>query len=101
MSHHLDAELSRTDSRLDLTDQYVFRGETGTVFVLDVNSSLAEGAPGWHPEGRYEFKVHRAGAEYEDLTYRVAFGPGDASRGSRQRVTLHVLTGPDARDDAA
>ena len=25
MSHHLDSELSRKDSRLDLTDQYVFR----------------------------------------------------------------------------
>ena len=36
MSHHLDSELSRRDNRLDLTDQYVFRGETGTVFVLDV-----------------------------------------------------------------
>jgi hypothetical protein len=41
MSHHLDSELSRADNRLDLTDQFVFRGEAGTVFVMDVNSSAA------------------------------------------------------------
>jgi hypothetical protein len=36
MSHHLGSELAGKDNRLDLTDQYVFRGETETVFVLDV-----------------------------------------------------------------
>ena len=101
MSHHLDSELSRKDNRLDLTDHYVFRGETGTVFVMDVNSSLAADAPrGWHPEARYEFKIHTAGGEHEDLTYRVTFGP-DAGGGTGQAVALHVLAGPEARDDTA
>jgi hypothetical protein len=100
VSHHLDSELSRRDNRLDLTDHYVFRGETGTVFVMDVNSSLAtDAAPGWHPEARYEFKIHTNGAELEDLTYRLSFGPRDAHGG--QSVALRVLTGSQARDDTA
>jgi hypothetical protein len=100
VSHHLDSELSRRDNRLDLTDHYVFRGETGTVFVMDVNSSLATDAPpGWHPEARYEFKIHTTGGELEDLTYRLSFGPRDAGGG--QSVALRVLTGSQARDDTA
>lgn len=68
---------------------------------MDVNSSLAADAPlGWHPEGRYEFKIHTAGGDHEDLTYRVTFGP-DAGGGTGQTVALHVLTGPEARDDTA
>ncbi|AWS40246.1 DUF4331 family protein [Streptosporangium sp. 'caverna'] len=101
MSHHLDCEQARRDCRLDITDNYVFRGETGTVFVMDVNSSLAgPGAqPGFHPEARYEFKIHTDGAAAEDLTYRVTFDPRDGA--GEQTFALHVLTGPDARDDAA
>ncbi|MGI5213541.1 hypothetical protein [Plantactinospora sp. CA-290183] len=41
MSHHLDSPLAREDSRLDLTDQFVFRGEGGTVLIMNVNSSAA------------------------------------------------------------
>ncbi|GAA1899502.1 DUF4331 family protein [Asanoa iriomotensis] len=95
MSHHLDSELSRRDSRLDLTDQYVFRGTTGTVLVMNVNSSILgdDYQPGFHPEARYEFKVHFDGAAVEDLTYRVTFGSGG--------LMLVALTGEDARDDAA
>jgi len=36
MSHHLDSPLARQDIRLDITDLYCFRGETGTVFVINV-----------------------------------------------------------------
>lgn len=32
--------MARQDVRLDITDLYVFRGEVGTVFVMDVNHSL-------------------------------------------------------------
>jgi hypothetical protein len=35
MSHHLDSPIARQDIRLDITDLYVFRGETGTVFVIN------------------------------------------------------------------
>ena len=101
MSHHLDSPLARQDPRLDLTDQYVFRGEAGTVFVMDVNSSLSgpDARPGFHPEGRYEIKIHLDGAELEALAYRVTFGESDEA--GEQRVALHLLTGPAARDDAA
>jgi hypothetical protein len=37
---------------------YVFPGETGTVFVIDLCHSIFGPipAPGYHPEGMYEFK---------------------------------------------
>ena len=41
MSHHLDSPIARQDVRLDITDLYVFRGETGTVFVINVCHSIA------------------------------------------------------------
>jgi hypothetical protein len=89
------------DNRLDLTDQFVFRGETGTVFVMDVNSSAAgpDAPQGFHPDARYEFKIHTDGAPFEQLTYRVTFGVPDQA--GEQAVALHLLTGPDARDDDA
>jgi hypothetical protein len=36
MSHHLDSPIACQDIRLDITDLYIFRGETGTVFVINV-----------------------------------------------------------------
>jgi len=36
MSHHLDSPIARQDIGLDITDLDVFRGETGTVFVINV-----------------------------------------------------------------
>jgi hypothetical protein len=40
MSHHLDSPIARQDIRLDITDLYAFRGETGTVFVINVCHSI-------------------------------------------------------------
>jgi hypothetical protein len=40
MSHHLDSPIARQDIRLDITDLYLFRGETGTVFVINVCHSI-------------------------------------------------------------
>jgi hypothetical protein len=40
MSHHLDSPIARQDIRLDITNLYVFRGETGTVFVIDLCHSI-------------------------------------------------------------
>ena len=59
MSHHLDSPIAREDVRLDITDLYVFRGEKGTAFVINVCHSIAGDipVPGYHPEGMYEFKV--------------------------------------------
>ena len=75
MSHHLDAPLARQNGQLYIDDLCVFPANGSTVFVMDVNSTITEPhvQPGFHPEARYEFKVHFDGAEFEDLTYRVSF----------------------------
>ena len=101
MSHHLDTPLAAQNGQLFIDDLYVFPGDGSTVFVLDVNSNITGvyAQPGFHPEARYEFKVHFDGADYEDLTYRVSFGQPDAD--GAQSLRLHVLAGADARADSA
>jgi hypothetical protein len=101
MSHHLDTPLAAKTGQLYLDDLYVFPGEDSTVLIMDVNSNVngLHSEPGFHPEARYEFKVHLDGADYETLTYRVAFGEPDT--GGQQAVALHALTGEAARDDSA
>ena len=75
MSHHLDTPLAAQTGQLFIDDLYVFPGDASTVLVMDVNSDVngLHAEPGFHPEGRYEFKVHFDGAAYEELTYRVSF----------------------------
>jgi hypothetical protein len=53
MSHHRDSPIARQDIPLDITDLYLFRGETGTVFAINVCHSIfgAIPVPGYHPEG--------------------------------------------------
>ena len=101
MSHHLDTPLAAQIGQLYLDDLYVFPGEGSTVFVMDVNSNVngLHSEPGFHPEARYEFKVHLDGADVETLTYRASFAGPDA--GGRQALRLHVLTGDQAREDDA
>jgi hypothetical protein len=101
MSHHLDTPLARQNGQLYIDDLCVFPGDGSTVFVMDVNSTITEPhvQPGFHPEGRYEFKVHLERAEFEELTYRVSFGERDAD--GSQTLQLHALTGDAARDDFA
>ncbi|GAA0449810.1 hypothetical protein Ade02nite_58880 [Paractinoplanes deccanensis] len=80
MSHHLDSPLARQDVRLDITDLYVFRGETGTALVINVCHSIAGDipVPGFHPEGKYEFKIDTNGDAVEEVTYRFVFAERDA-----------------------
>jgi len=101
MSHHLDTPLAAQTGQLYLDDLYVFPGPGSTVFVMNVNSNVngLHSEPGFHPEARYEFKVHLDGADYETLTYRVSFGEPDSD--GRQPLRLHALTGETAREDAA
>jgi hypothetical protein len=101
MSHHLDTPLAARNGQLYLDDLYVFPGEDSTVFVMDVNSNITGvyAEPGFHPEARYEFKVHVDGADVETLTYRLAFGAPDAA--GRQNLRLEALSGSDASEDAA
>lgn len=101
MSHHLDTPLARQNGQLYIDDLYVFSGNRSTVFVMDVNSTITgpDVQRGFHPGGRYEFKVHFDGADFEALTYRISFGEVDAD--GRQALQLHALTGGDAREDSA
>jgi len=80
MSHHLDTPLAGKSGQLFIDDLYVFQGEGSTVFIMDVNSDVNghHAEPGFHPEARYEIKVHFDGAGYEELTYRVSFGAAEA-----------------------
>jgi hypothetical protein len=101
MSHHLDTPLAQQNGQLYLDDLYVFQNNDSTVFIMDVNSDITGvyAEPGFHPEARYEFKVHFDGAEFEELTYRLSFAePGPDGR---QALRLDVLTGGDAREDGA
>ena len=101
MSHHLDTPLAAQTGQLYLDDLYVFPGQDSTVFIMDVNSNVngLHSEPGFHPEARYEFKVHVDGADFEALTYRVSFTEPDS--GGQQPLRLHALTGDQAREDAA
>ncbi len=101
MSHHLDSPIARQDIRLDITDLYVFRGETGTVFAINVCHSIFGPipAPGYHPEGMYEFKIDLNGDAIEELTYRLVFNARDKQ--GQQSYTVRRLTGAHAVDLAA
>ena len=101
MSHHLDTPLAAKTGQLFIDDLYVFPGQDSTVFIMDVNSNVngLHSEPGFHPEARYEVKVHFDGADYETLTYRVSFGEADSD--GRQALRLDALTGDDAREDSA
>ena len=96
MSHHLDSPIARQDIRLDITDLYVFRGETGTVFAINLCHSIFGPipVPGYHPEGMYEFKVDLNGDAIEDLTYRFVFNERDSQ--GNQTFVVRRLTGEDA-----
>jgi hypothetical protein len=100
MSHHLDSPQARADVRLDITDYYVFRGQTGTVFAVNVDPSIAgpDAPRGFHPEARYEFRIDGDDDQNPELTYRLAFGPADEA--GRQAVELRRLTGEDADTDS-
>ncbi len=96
MSHHLDSPIARQDIRLDITDLYVFRGEKGTVFAINVCHSIfgAIPVPGYHPEGMYEFKVDLNGDAIEDVTYRLTFNERDKQ--GKQDYTVRRIAGADA-----
>ena len=66
----------------------MFRGETGTVFAINLCHSIFGpiAAPGYHPEGMYEFKVDLDDDAVEDLTYRFTFDERDAHGGKSLRL---------------
>ena len=100
MSHHLDSPIARQDVRLDITDLYAFRGEVGTVFVINVCHSLGKAKiPGYHPEGMYEFKVDLNGDAVEEVTYRLTFDERDEQ--GKQRYAIRRIRGAEAVDPHA
>jgi hypothetical protein len=101
MSHHLDTPLAPQNGQLYIDDLYVFSGDRSTVFIMDVNSTITgpDVQRGFHPQARYEFKVHFDGADFEGLTYRASFGEGDSD--GRQALQVHALTGDEAPEDTA
>jgi hypothetical protein len=101
MSHHLDSPAARADARLNISDLYVFRGETGTVLVMNTCSDAVgpDGPKGFHPEARYEFKIDGSGNAVEDLTFRATFGAQDTA--GEQRVELRRFTGAETTDTGA
>ncbi len=100
VSHHLDSPIARQDVRLDITDLYAFRGQAGTVFVVNVCHSLGQPKiPGYHPEGMYEFKVDLNGDAVEEVTYRLTFDERDAQ--GEQRYTVRRISGAEAVDPHA
>ena len=101
MSHHLDTPLAAKTGQLYIDDLYVFPGDGSMVFVMDVNSNVngLHSEPGFHPEARYELKVHFDEADFETLTYRISFSEPEPD--GRQAMRLHALTGQQAREDTA
>jgi len=100
MSHHLDSPIARQDVRLDITDLYAFRGQVGTVFVINVCHSLGKAKiPGYHPEGMYEFKVDLNGDAVEEVTYRITFDERDEQ--GKQRYNIRRIRGAEAVDPHA
>ncbi len=66
------------------------------MFVIDLCHSIFGPipAPGYHPEGMFEFKVDLDGDAVEDLTYRFTFDERDAH--GTQRYVLRCIQGADA-----
>ena len=91
MSHHLDSPTAKEDGRVDITDVYVFAGDTDTtVLIMAVNPLAGEVSPTTFRAGaRYDFKIDTNADVIEDLDYRVTFGEPDA-RGI-QRIELRRL----------
>ena len=96
MSHHLDSPIARQDVRLDITDLYVFRGETGTAFVIDVwhRSRTTRRFPAFTPKASTSSKSTCNGDAVEELTYRVTFGERDSA--GIQRYEVRRLTDPES-----
>ncbi|SEG92258.1 protein of unknown function [Actinacidiphila yanglinensis] len=101
MSHHLDSAAARADARLNISDVYLFRGDRGTVFVMNVCSDAAgpDAPKGFRHEAHYDFNIDSTGDAVQDLAYRFSFEAAEADGG--QRLELRRLEGQQAADDHA
>jgi hypothetical protein len=85
-SHHNDSPLAKQDSRLNLTDLYVFpaREEASTTFVLNVVKDVGgEGAKTLHPNAWYDIHIGSKADAREALRLRFRFDvpAADGSQG--------------------
>ncbi|MCK9376526.1 MAG: DUF4331 domain-containing protein [Syntrophobacterales bacterium] len=85
------------DTRLDLTDLYAFQAPADTsktVIILNCNSFAKEAA--FHPEAVYRINIDNNGDLETDLALILVFSE---PRDGRQRATVYLATGPEARKD--
>ncbi len=99
MSHHLDSPTAKEDGRVDITDIYIFAGESAntTVLIMAVNPLAGELSPTTFRAGAlYDFKIDTNADVIEDLDFRITFGEPDSS--GIQRIELHRLEGSAATE---
>ncbi|MEH1887709.1 DUF4331 family protein [Nostoc sp.] len=99
MSHHLDSPTAKEDGRVDITDVYVFAGESTdtTVLIMAVNPLAGEVSPTSFRAGAlYDFKIDTNADVIEDLDFRATFGEPDSS--GIQRIELRRLEGSAAAE---
>ena len=85
------------DTRLDLTDLYIFKSPhdpAKTVLILNCNSFTQEAA--FHPEAVYRLNIDNNGDDQNDLSFILTF---TEPKDGRQRVTVHLAKGAEARSD--
>ncbi len=83
------------DTRLDLTDLYAFQSPTDaarTVIILNCNSFAEEAE--FHPEAVYRINIDNDGDAETDIAFILTFSKPE---GGRQRATVYLATGPEAR----
>jgi hypothetical protein len=107
MGHHFDSPESRADSRINITDNYLFHAdEPGSVVAIMAVSPLAglpspfTGVPQWRtfrPGCAYDFRFDTNGDARVDSILRLVFEGDDAP----QKWEAHWLEGDDARDHHA
>jgi hypothetical protein len=68
MSYHLNSPIGRQDARVDITDLYAFRRETGAASLAKFRHSIVGKfpTPEHHPQGRYEFEIDATGDDAVD-----------------------------------
>ena len=87
------------DPRLDLTDLFAFQAPadpTRTVLILNANTFGV--ADVFHPDAVYRINVDNDGDAETDVAFSVVF---DKPEDGRQRATVYMATGPDARRSEA
>lgn len=104
MGHHFDSPESRADSRINITDNYLFHAEEpGSVVAIMAVSPLAglpspfTGAPQWRsfrPGCAYDFRFDTNGDARVDRILRLVFEGEDAP----QAWQASWLEGDEARD---